>query len=374
MPAAKFIYDFPEKNADLFYASKFPCHDAVIYFENRGKKFLVMSDLEIDRAKREAKVDKILSLPVYAKRAEKKNKSYTIVDVLDEIFSEQRIKKLIVPGSSSFTLVYGLKRKGYKIEAGPQPFYPERFVKTPEEKRVILKTQHLVFQAIGLAENVLSKSQIRGNRIIYRGRPLTSEWLRQMINVFLLERDHIGADTIVACGMQSIDPHEIGSGPLKPHQSIIVDVFPKSMKTLYYADATRTFCKGRVPEALKKLYATVKEGQETGIKKIKAGINGRLVHESIQKLFAAHGYKTGEKGGRKQGFIHSTGHGIGLEVHEEPARIGPRDFTLKKGYIMSVEPGLYYAGIGGVRIEDLVYITTTGCQVLGHYPKKLEIR
>ena len=374
MAQAKFIYDFPERNADLFYAARFPCHDAIIYFESRGKKFLVMSDLEIDRAKREAEVDKILSLPVYTKRAEKKNKKFTIIDVFHEIFSEQKIKNLTVPANTSFNLVDGLRRRGYKIEAGPAPFYPERFVKTPKERETIEKTQRLVFQAIGLAEKVLSAARIRGNRLFYRGRPLTSEWLRRMINVFLLEHDHIGADTIVAGGMDAIDPHEIGSGPLRPHQSIIVDVFPKSMKTMYYADATRTFCKGRAPDALKKLYATVKEAQEMAISKVRAGVNGKTIHESILKFFAEKGYKTGEANGRKQGFIHGTGHSIGLEVHEEPARIAARDFTLKKGYIMSVEPGLYYADIGGVRIEDLVYITKGGCRILGHYPKNLEIR
>lgn len=374
MGQVKFIYDSAERNPDLFYATRFQAPDPYIYFEKEGRKCLVLSDLEIDRAKKEATVHKILSLPVYSKRAEKKNKAYTLIDVLNEIFSEQRIKKLIVPGNAPFNIVSGLLRKRYKIEVGPAPFYPERFVKTAEERKKIENSQRLVFQAMRLAEDVLKKSRVKGGRIIYRGRVLTSEWLRQIINVFLLEHDHIGADTIVACGMHSIDPHDTGSGPLKPHQSIIVDIFPRSMRTMYHADATRTFCKGRAPEALKKLYATVKEGQEMAISKIRAGVNGRLVHESIHKLFAVRGYITGEKGGRRQGFIHSTGHGIGLEIHEEPARIGPRDFILKKGYIMSVEPGLYYAGIGGVRIEDLVYITTTGCQILAHYPKKMEIR
>lgn len=373
MAEAKFIYDLAEKNADLYYATKFAAPDPFIFLENKGKKFLILSDLEIDRGKKEADVDKVLSLPVYTKRAEKKNKKFTIIDVLHEIFSEQGIKKLTVPGNMPFNLVDGLRRRGYKIEAGPAPFYPERFVKSPEERKIIERTQHLVFQAIRLARNVLAASRIKGNRLIYRGKPLTSEWLRQMINIFLLEHDHIGADTIVAGGMDAIDPHEVGSGPLKPHQSIIVDVFPRSMKTMYYADATRTFCKGRAPDALKKLYATVKEGQALGLSKVRAGINGRTIHESILRFFADKGYKTGEVNGRKQGFIHTTGHSIGLEIHEEPGRIGPRDFMLKKGYIMSVEPGLYYASIGGVRIEDPVYITNQGCEILSHYPKQFEI-
>lgn len=374
MAEAKFIYDSAEKNADLYYATKFAAPDPFIFLENKGKKYLVLSDLEIDRGKREAEVDKVLSLAQYVKRAEKKNKKFTIIDVLYEIFSEQRVKKLLVPQNTPFNLVDGLRRRGYRVEAGPTPFYPERFSKTSEERKIIEKMQGIIFQAMRMAEETLAKSRIKGNRLIYRGNPLTSEMLRRMINVFFLEHDCVASDTIVACMPHSIDPHDMGSGFLKPHQSIIVDMYPKSLKTLYYGDATRTFCKGRAPDALKKLYATVKEGQALGLKMVRAGINGKKIHESILKFFADRGYKTGEMNGRKQGFIHSTGHSIGLEIHEEPGRIGPRDFILKKGYIMSVEPGLYYASIGGVRIEDLAYVTNRGCEILASYPKHLEIR
>ncbi len=373
MGSAKFIYDSAERNADLFYATKFAAPDPFIYFENSGKKYLVLSDLEIDRGKKEADVDHVLSLPVYTKRAENKNKKFTIIDVLHEIFSERRIKKLVVPQNMSFNLVDGLRRKGFKIEAGPTPFYPERLEKTPEEKKLIEKSQKIVFEAMGLAERTLKQSKIRNGDIIYRGSVLTSDKMQQMIKVFLLERDHFASEVIVSCGMHSIDPHDRGTGPLKAHKSIIVDIFPRSTKTMYYADATRTFCKGEAPESLRRLYATVKQGQELGISKVRAGINAKIVHEAILKFFSGRGYETGEKGGRRQGFFHSTGHSIGLDLHEEPGRIGPRDFIIPNGYVTSVEPGLYYASIGGVRIEDLVYVTKKGCEILSHYPKKLEV-
>lgn len=374
MRQAKFIYDTPNHNADLYYAAKFMAGDPFIYFEVGGKKYLVLSDLEIDRAKKQADADYYLSLPKYVRLAEKKNKKMNMADVLHEIFKEKKIRKLMVPGNTAFDLVDALRKRGYRIQAGPRPFYPKRFQKTKEEKKYIEAAQRAIFQAIRMTQDVLAKSKIKGNRLIYRGSVLTSERLRQMISVFLLEKGYLAAETIVACGPQSIDPHDRGSGPLKPHQSIIIDVFPKSEKTLYYGDATRTFCKGRAPDALKKLYAAVRKGQELALSKIRAGINAKKVHEAVHKYFESKGYKTGEKSGRRQGFFHSTGHGIGLELHEEPARIGPKDFMLKPGYVMSVEPGLYYSGIGGVRIEDLVYIKKGGCEVLASYPKHLEIR
>jgi len=373
MQTAKLIYDIPERNADLYYITRFWAPDPVVFMECRGKRYLMLSDLEIDRARKVAEVDHVLSMAEYIKRAGRIKKQAEFTDVIHALLKEHGVKRLIIPGRMSFELVDKLRRYGYRIKAGPTPFYQKRFIKTADEKREIARIQRVIFEAIHYAKGILAKSRIKKDRLIFRGKPLTSEWLRQMINLFLLERGYQASDTIVSCGPHSIDPHDIGSGPLKPYQSIIIDVFPKSLKTLYYADATRTFCRGRAPEALKRLYATVKEGQKLAISKIRAGVNGKAVHEAVHKFFAGRGYKTQEKNGRMEGFFHSTGHGIGLELHEEPARLGPRNFRLRVGNVVSVEPGLYYPGIGGVRIEDLVYVAKRGCEVLGSYPKHLEI-
>jgi len=373
MPSVKLIYNSPERDADLYYTTRFWAPDPYIYVESRGKKYLVLSDLEIDRAKSVATVDRVLSITDYVKRAEKKKKKPSMIDLFHEILIEHKTKNVVVPGRTSFQIVDGLRKRGYKIKAGSYPFYEKRFCKTPEERKYIGQAQHAIFKTMHYVEMVLARSRIKKDQIIYDGQPLTSDNLRLMINIFLLERGYTASDTIVSSGRHSIDPHDIGEGYLKPHQPIIVDIFPRSQKTLYYGDATRTFCKGHASDALKKLYKTVQEGQALGISKIRAGINGRKIHEAILKFFESRGYKTGEHKGRQQGFFHSTGHGIGLELHEDPARIGPRNYILKAGNVMSVEPGLYYAGIGGVRIEDLVYVTKKGCEVIGFYPKRLEI-
>lgn len=373
MATAHFIYDVPERNADLYYATHFRAPDAFIFFESRGKKYVVMSDLELDRARREATVDMVLPLRKYSERAEKKSKKYDTTDVILEVLADHCIKKLVAPQNTPFAIVDGLRRRGIKIKAGSHPFYPERLVKKAKERHYILKSQRTVFAAMKLAHDVLHTSRIKGNHLIYRGVSLSSERLRTMINTFLLEREMVASDTIVACGRHALDPHDTGSGYLAPHQSIVVDIFPRSNETLYYGDATRTFCKGCASDALRKMYRTVKEGQVLGIKLTRAGINGRKIHEAIVALFKREGYETGEKGGRRQGFIHGTGHGIGLEIHEEPVRIRPADYTLKTGNVVSIEPGLYYKGIGGVRIEDLVFVTKTGCEILSGFPKQLEV-
>ena len=375
MATEKFIYDISSHNADLFYATRFSVHDPIIFIEVRGKKYLVLNDLEIDRGKRQAKVHRVLSLSAYQRKANERKKNATLVDVLQTIFNDFRIKRLIVPTSTSFALVDSLRRKGFRVEQGSRPFYPKRAIKTAAEQRLIEEAQRVVFSAFEWTEHIVHASRVRGNRLVYRGTLLTSERLQSLISVFLLERGYSTADPpIVAGGIQACDPHEIGHGPLKPHEAIVVDIFPRSLTTGFHGDATRTFCKGRAPDALKRLYATVLEGQKLGIAMVRAGRNGKKIHTAITNLFAKKGFPTGEKNGRMQGFFHGTGHGIGLEVHEEPARIGKMDCILKPNLVMSVEPGLYYPAIGGVRIEDLVVVTKTGCRVLSRYPKVLEIR
>lgn len=373
MSTAKLIYDVPGKNVDMYYATCFKAHDPIIYFEHNGKKHLVLNDLEIDRGKKEAKVDRYLSWSKYVRKIKKGDKQPEPADIVHAIFSERNIKKIIMPRDTSFDFVDSLRKYKYVIEAGPNPFYPERLRKTRDEVRYITDAQRIVFQTMRMVEDILVKSKIKGGCLTYRGATLTSEKVRQMIDVFLMERGFLVEETIVACGAHSIDPHDIGSGPLKPHQPIIVDIFPKSQRTFFYGDATRTFCKGSAPDALKRMYAVVKKGQEMGVKALRAGINGRKVHESIINFFDANGFKTGEKDGRMQGFFHSTGHGIGLELHEEPVRVGSYDCKVEDGFVMSVEPGLYYKGIGGVRIEDLVFVGKSGAKILASYPKRLEV-
>ncbi|MFH1874848.1 MAG: Xaa-Pro peptidase family protein [Pseudomonadota bacterium] len=373
MSSAKLIYATSKRSADLYYATKFAVPDPVIYIDYRDKKTLILSDLEIDRAKKQAKVDYCHSLSKYAKIAKQTNKSPTIADVIHAVLKAKKINKLVMPKDTSFTLVDGLRKRGYEVKSGTDPFYPERLIKNSHEIAYIKNTQNIVFQGMQMVHDILAQSKIKRNQLVYKGRALTSEQLRKILNVFLMERGCLASDTIIACGQHSIDPHDIGQGYLRPHQAIIIDVFPRSLSNMYYSDATRTFCRGQASPKLREMYEVVKQAQKMAISKVKDGINGRIVHETVQKFFDQHKYPTLEKQGRKQGFFHSTGHGIGLELHEEPVRIGPKDYKLKKGHVVSVEPGLYYSGIGGVRLEDLVAVTKGSCEVLGSFPKKLEI-
>ena len=372
MTTARFIYDSPLKNIDLYYATRFLAHDPVAFFEFKGKKYLVLDALEIDRAKKQSIADKVLLASDYDKDFEIRKGN--VIAIMDVIFKKLGIKNLEVPYNFPLAVANAFKTKKYKMTIGPSPFYPDRVQKKPLEKKAILEAQKKVFKLMALSENVIRQSKVKNGGLYFKGKTLTSELLKEILQI---EAIQLGLEMknaiIVACGKHAIDPHDEGSGPIKQGQAIIVDIFPMSSKTLFYGDATRTFCKGTAPIALKRMYAVVKYAQEMAIGMIRAGINGRSIHEKIVECFDLKGYKTGEMDGRQQGFIHSTGHGIGLELHEYPPSIGTKDCILKSGFTTSVEPGLYYKKIGGVRIEDLVYVTKTGCEVLGYYPKHLEI-
>ena len=169
------------------------------------------------------------------------------------------------------------------------------------------------------------------------------------------------------------DPHESGYGPLRANEPIILDVFPRSQKTGYFGDITRTVVKGRASEAVRKLYDTVHRGQNAAFQLMRAGMQTSRIHQAVQKLFTSAGYKTGKVDGRMQGFFHGTGHGLGLEIHEAP-RVGATSTgALKAGQVVTVEPGLYYPEIGGVRLEDVAHITPKNPRNLTQFEKVLEV-
>jgi Xaa-Pro aminopeptidase len=178
--------------------------------------------------------------------------------------------------------------------------------------------------------------------------------------------------TIISSGNQCVDPHNEGSGPVKANSSIIFDIFPRSQHNGYFGDLSRTVVRGRASEKLKEIYATVQAGQQIGYEQIRDGVNGKDVHQNILDMFAARGFPTGRINGRMQGFFHGTGHGLGLDIHEPP-RIAPIDAILKTGHVVTVEPGLYYIGVGGVRLEDVVVVTAKGNRNLTNCSQFLEI-
>lgn len=372
---ARLIYSASEGDANMLWATRFFAPDPFIFIQKRGKRYLVMSDLEIDRARSEAAVDKVLPYSEYVKRKQEKGIHFpSPADVLSEVFKDLKIRRVEVPGTFPAGLADRLRSMKIKVQPAPDPFWPDREVKTAEEVRSITNSLRAAEVGIEAGIDAVRRTEIGADSYLYLdGTRLTSEILRRIIDTTIMAQGYVPSHSIVASANQCVDPHNQGSGPIRANTSIIMDIFPRSQKTGYFGDITRTVVRGRASERLKHAYRCVEEGQRIGFRRIRNGANAYDIHQEILGYFADQGFPTGPSGGRMQGFFHGTGHGLGLDIHEAPG-IGIRSKNkLRTGHVVTVEPGLYYEGVGGVRLEDVVLVTETGCRNLVRIPKFLEV-
>ena len=379
-----------EVDADLLYATRFFAPDPYIFLQKNGKRTLVLSDLEIDRARKSATADEFVQFSKLEKEVQNGARDRRIGEprardrrigepgatatppyekVLAHFLRKRGVKSAIVP--PNFPLVYARELSKAKIHVRPADglFWPERATKTDRELDLMRRALRTTQAGLARAMEVLKASRRGpGGKLRWGKMLLTSEILRAEIDSAILRAGGTPAGTIVAGGDQACDPHERGSGPLRANSLIILDIFPRDAKTGYYGDLTRTVLRGRASEAQRRLWHTVKEGQEFALRRIKAGIDGMSIHKGIEDLFTKRGYKTGVEKGRRVGFFHGTGHGLGLDIHEYPRL---QKVVLREREVVTVEPGLYYPGLGGVRIEDVVVVTKTGCKMLSQLPEAI---
>ncbi len=363
-----------ERDSNMYYATGFPAPDPFVFIRKGNEKIMITSDLELDRAKSESKADKVLSISKY-ERVIRKNggNSACLIEIVATALREMDITELQVPANFSVEHADFLRKNGFRLEVKREPLFDSREIKNEEEIEHIVKTLRNTEYALEKAIDCIRKSKVRdGFLFSARNSQITSESIRQMINVELMKRGCTAKHTIVSCGEQSCVPHNTGSGPLRANESIIFDVFPKDEQTGYYADISRTVVKGKASRPLNKMYKAVASAQELVLKSAGNGTRGDVIHRKVMKHLTSLGFRTGKVKGKMQGFFHGTGHGVGLDVHEPP-RISKVKCTLKTGHIVTVEPGLYYPGIGGVRLEDMILITDDGCTNLTKSPKVLEV-
>ena len=364
-----------EGDANMLYATAFFAPDPFIFFQHKGRKNMVMSDLEIDRAKLQADVDHVLSLSHCQSELKKKaHRPPTTIDVLELIFREKGVHRIVIPANFPTLLADELRARKFVLEVRKDPFFPEREKKRDDEVRKIRDSLRAAEIGLEAGIETLKKAKIGRDRYLYiGGARLTSERLKTVVNTAIMAEGWVPSHTIISSGDQCCDPHHEGSGPIKAHTSIIFDIFPRSQKTGYFGDLSRTVVRGRASDRLKEAYVTVQAGQEVAYRAIRHGADGKEIHQKILALFEQRGFPTGKIDGRMQGFFHGTGHGLGLDIHEPP-RISPSVATLRAGHVVTVEPGLYYLGMGGVRLEDVVLVTKTGNRNLTRaIPQFLEI-
>ncbi len=373
MPRPKLIIASSEACADLLYATGFRAPDPFVFLQDGDKKLLLLSDLEIDRGRREAKANRVDSFSETEKNVQGgKKKKPAYARVVAGWLRANKARSVVVPADFPLGLSRLLKKEGVRLKPAKGSFFLEREIKSRGEIRAIEAANRIAEAGMSRAMEILRSAVPRKDGCLVLGRRiLTSELLRVEIETAIVRAGgEARGDTIVAGGDQACDPHGRGSGPLRANELIILDIFPRDARSGYFGDITRTVVRGKASEAQRKLWETCLAGQAMGLEKMKPGNQGAVVHESIKAYFAEQGYPTEIRDGRWQGFFHGTGHGLGLEVHEAPRFAAA---TFLPGHVITVEPGIYIPGIGGVRHEDVALVTRRGPRLLTKAPKPLEI-
>ncbi len=364
------LVDEPSRSADLRYAVGFNSEDPVVFLKHSGKSFIVVSAMERERVKRSCP-DAMVLTPGDLGMTPKSRRR--ISNWVVYLLRREKVSRVMVPSNFPVAIAEAMKKKKLRITIAQTEIFPERAVKNTEEIKNIRQAQQAGVFAVRAVTDLLYRSRtLKNQQLEARGEPVTVERLRKLVMKTLLDHNCTGQDIIIAPGKQAADPHEAGRGPVRAEEGIVLDIFPRHMEHGYWGDISRTVAKGETSSDYTRMYNAVQAAQQAALERVRPGVKCATVHNAAASELKRRGFKTELSDGRPAGFIHSTGHGVGLEIHEPPA-ISSNDTRLKKGNIITIEPGLYYPGIGGVRIEDTVEVTSKGWRYLAPCEKKLQV-
>lgn len=367
------IRDNSNSNMNLYYLTKFEASDPFIYLRKDEESIIVVPQLEVSRAGEEAEVDHVISSSEF-KQGESRDNENIEFTIVEELFEKFEVEKIAVPSDFELKLADELRERDVEIEAIEDKVMDAREIKSSEEIENLKQAQQVTEKAMEKAEKLIESAEVEEGELHLDGKVLTSERLRKEIKLFLFKNNcDVPQETIVASGLDSAKPHSTGSGPIESEEPIVIDIFPRH-DNRYFGDMTRTFVKGEASEEVKEMKDAVLEAQEEALDILEkgAGVKASEVHNKVCDVLESHGYETLRDNDTESGFIHSTGHAVGLDLHEPP-RVAGNDTKLKEGHILTIEPGLYIPEVGGVRIEDMILITEDGYENFNSMHKGLEI-
>ncbi|PWU09128.1 MAG: aminopeptidase P family protein [Verrucomicrobia bacterium] len=373
--SARLLFAATEQSADILYATRFFAPDPFIYLFYGGKSYVILSDLEVDRGRREAQVDEVIAYSELAAVARANLPSQggkmSEANVLAFYLKKQGISQVEVPANFPLSFADILRHGRIEVRWIPDPFWPKREIKSAQEIQDLRSALRMTERAMERAFEVLRAAKIGKGGVLHWGNhQLTSEKLRTEIETCIVSQGGLASRTIVAGGQQAIDPHEQGSGPLCAHQLIILDIFPRHMASGYFGDMTRTVVRGHATDAQRHLWEICLEGQRRAFSQIRPRASGKTIQNDLKTFFAQNGYPTEQRAGRWTGFFHGAGHGLGLDLHEYPRFAATR---FRANQVLTLEPGIYVPDLGGVRHEDVLLVTSTGSEFLTSLPKPLEL-
>jgi Xaa-Pro aminopeptidase len=352
--------------------------DPFLYAEQDGVKHIAIGSMEIPRLA-ELNLFELHPAEAYGsdelRRAGGLSHSEITKEVSVRAVKDLGITSAVVPDSFPLWLADRLRAEGIELTVDATFFDDRRRVKTEAELAGIRRAQRAAEAGMDAARDLLRRAAPNGNGVEVDGELLTVERVKAAMSQVFAAHGTTADDFIVAPGPQAAVGHDMGSGPIEAGVPIVIDIWPRDNESFMFCDMTRTFVVGDVPEDVQKWHALTKEALDRAISEIKDGADGRAIFDGTCEIFEAAGeptQRTKEAGTTlADGFFHGLGHGVGLEVHEEPGMGLSTKDPLRAGDVVTVEPGLYRQGYGGVRLEDLVLVTHDGAENLTQYPYDL---
>lgn len=374
--ADAYLIDDAGSNSDQRYLSGYDAPDAFFTLFQPSELTLLVSELEFNRAKQTSDADTVHRFADYDYSSLRASLGSHEArrELVRSFVSSYNVDRVLVPARFPLATADGLRVDGISVVPDSDDTITSiRAEKTPDEITTIRRVQRANETAMDAAISMIMDASVRDGELVYDGEPLAAERVKQTIEMTLLREGCGLDDTIVAGGEQGADPHHRGSGVLPASEPIVIDIFPREKSSKYHADMTRTVVRGTPEPEVQRRYEVTCAAMEAAFSRIKPGVTGAAVHEAVCDVYEEAGYPTLLSDPETEtGFIHGTGHGVGLDVHELP-RLSQGGQTLKEGHVVTVEPGLYDPTIGGIRVEDLVVVTGDGCENLTTFPKELQI-
>src|SRR5262245_6100570 len=362
------IYGDTIRSPELRHEVPVPIPDAFVYAEKDGGRYVFVGSLEIPRIE---EIDGIVTVPLEELGIDELVASGVPWHESERELVLRACRKIglesaVTPRAFPLEKADFLRANGITLEPDGDVFDKRRRMKNESELAGIRRAQAAAEGAMGAIRDRLRE-----------GGDLTCEELQGIALRSFSDAGVIAPDmVIVSHGPQTAIGHEPGHGPITSGEAVIADLYPQDPVSGCYADMTRTFCIGEPPEELVNYHALVKEALDRVFEAIRPGITGKELHRMTCELFQEHGFPTqltkDPDKPLEDGFFHSLGHGVGLEVHEQPG-LGRMGEELVAGDVLAVEPGLYRKGFGGCRLEDLVLVTDDGAEVLTEFPYDLEL-
>jgi Xaa-Pro aminopeptidase len=371
----------PAANGALYHRIRFAVFDPVVYLtvpnESGGtKSILILRDIEMDRARRSARVDEV-GCPANFEPDDglSGDRETATAQAAAECLRRAGVGRVTADRSLPLIFAEMVRRAGIEITCDLEMGVRERRQKDEQEIAWLREAQKITEGAMQMACELVARADARADGVLmHDGQPLTSEYVKAAIDHWLLDRGYLNPESIVAGGPTGADCHDTGSGELRTGQPVIVDIFPRNRETLYNGDCTRTVVHGDIPDELAKMHAAVREAKAAAAAAVKAGVTGESVHVATKEAVQRCGYGASSLDDHPDDYCaltHGTGHGIGLDVHEPPL-LDMKGPELLVGDAITIEPGLYRKDTGGVRVEDMVVVTEDGCLNLNELPEGLE--